>query len=480
MLPKLSNEDLIAVEREFCKRKLRNFVRRAWPILEPVTPLAWGWALDGVCEYLEAVTKGDIKRLLINVPPGMMKSLLVNVMWPAWEWGPLGLGHLRYLSTAHKEALAVRDNMKCRRLIQSGWFQKHWPTKLVSDQNAKTKFENDQTGLRECMSFTSLTGSRGDRVMVDDPLSVDDGNSEAALLSVETTFLEALPSRLNSKDSAIVVIMQRLHQRDPSGIILSKPDLGYEHVCLPMRFEKKRAHAIDKRKEEGELLFPELYPEERVVQLEASLGTYGTAGQLQQRPTPRGGGIFKAKWFQYYAENALPKIVYRQIYADTAQKTNTQNDYSVFQCWGYGIDGRVYLLDQVRGKWEAPDLLKQAKAFWAKHKAVDSKRFGMLRKIKIEDKSSGTGLIQQLHKEGSFVEAIPRDKDKITRAYDATPFVEQGLMVLPQDAPFLSDLLLELEVFPMGAHDDQVDPLMDAIVDLLNSPQSYAEQLQTW
>jgi hypothetical protein len=174
---KVPDAYVLAARRELARRSLAEFARMAWPVLEPATKLKWGWALDGICEHLEAVSRGEIKRLLMNVPPGSMKSLLTGVIWPAWEWGPCSAPALRYLATAHKQDLAVRDNMKCRRLIQSAWFQRLWPIELTSDQNAKTKFENSATGFREAMAFTSMTGSRGDRVILDDPHSVDDANS---------------------------------------------------------------------------------------------------------------------------------------------------------------------------------------------------------------------------------------------------------------------------------------------------------------
>jgi uncharacterized protein len=297
---RLTQADLLAIEREYCSRSLASFAKRAWPILEPATPLKWGWALDAICAHLEAVTRGDINRLLMNVPPGTMKSLLTGVIWPAWEWGPRRLPQMRVIGTSHKQDLAVRDAMKCRRLIQSPWYQARWPIALVSDQNAKTKFENDKTGFREAMAFTSMTGSRGDRIILDDPLSADDANSEAALRAADLTFTEALPTRVNNDKSAIVVIMQRLHEGDTSGIILAR-DMGYTHLMLPMRFEADRRCVTrffaDPRKQDGELLFADRFPEAQVAQLERDMGSYATAGQLQQRPSPRGGGMFRREWF---------------------------------------------------------------------------------------------------------------------------------------------------------------------------------------
>lgn len=465
--PKLTDEDWLNIERELASRSLAEFAKMAWHILEPATPLKWGWALDAICAHLEAVTDGSINRLLINVPPGSMKSMLTSVIWPAWEWGPKAKPSLRFLGTAHKQDLAVRDNLKCRRLIQSAWYQERWSIQLTGDQNAKTKFENSSTGFREAMAFASMTGSRGDRVILDDPHSVDDANSFAKLAGDIRTFREALPSRVNNDESSIIIIMQRLNEGDVSSVAKK---LGYEHLCIPMRFEGNKNISTclpiyDPRTVEGELMFPERFPEAQVVALEKSLGDYATAGQLQQRPAPLGGGLFKTEWWVYY--KVLPKIKYRVIYADTAQKTAELNDYSVFQCWGFGEDKRIYLIDMVRGKWQAPELLVMAKAFWSKHKAEKNPLMGTLRKLKIEDKSSGTGLIQQLERERIPVEGIPRSTDKVVRAGDTSPQIQMGNVVLPEDAPFVSDILAEAASFPNAPHDDTLDPMMDAVNDML-------------
>ena len=464
-LPKISREDVINADRELCQRGLAHFARRAWRVLEPQTPLKWGWALDAICEHLEAVSRKEIHELLINVPPGCMKSLLTGVIWPAYEWGPLGMPHLRYLGTAHKEPLAVRDNVKCRRLIRSEWYQRLWPIELTGDQDAKTKFENSSTGFREAMAFTSMTGSRGDRVLIDDPHSVDDANSVAKLAKGVQTFREAVPSRVNNSDSAKIIIMQRLNEKDISAVAI---ELGYDHLCIPMRFEERRAPTsigwVDPRSEPGELMFPERFSELEVQRLEKSLQSYGTASQLQQRPAPAGGGILKLSWFGQWS--TLPKFKYRMIYADTAQKEGEKNDYSVLQHWGLGVDGRIYLIDMIRGQWEAPDLLVHARAFWEKCRRQHS---GTLRKMKVEDKSSGTGLIQQLKRGANRVpvEGIPRSRDKVSRAFDVAPQIEAGHVMLPSGGEHMSDMLREIELFPAGAHDDAVDPMMDAISDML-------------
>jgi len=458
----LTAADLLAVEREFCRRSLSHFAQRAWHVLEPAADLKWGWALDAICQHLEAVTNGDITRLLMNVPPGSMKSLLTGVIWPAWEWGPRGMPEMRYVGTAHEETLAIRDSRRCRDLVKSEWYQKLWPLELSRDLDGKREFGNVRKGIRQARAFTSMTGVRGDRIILDDPISADNANSEAKLEAARIAFTETLPTRVNSDKSAIVVIMQRLHEKDVSGVI-KEMGLPYVHLNIPMRFESDRRCVTsigwaDPRTKDGELMFPERFSDAQVTELEKTLGSYGAAGQLQQRPAPRGGGIIKESWFKYYS--VAPRLEFRNIHADTAQKTGEENDYSVFQCWGRSTVGQAVLIDQIRGKWEAPELLVQARAFWIKH--VNSGG-SVLRSMMVEDKVSGTGLIQTLRREGVPVIPVQRDKDKISRAHDAAPFIESGNVLLPIDAPWLSDLLTEASSFPGGAHDDQLDPMFDAI-----------------
>ncbi|CAB4139718.1 Archaeophage PsiM2, terminase large subunit [uncultured Caudovirales phage] len=463
----LTDQDFIVIEREFCQRSLAEFAKRAWHVLEPASELKWGWSLDAICLHLEAVTDEKIKRLLINVPPGSMKSILTGVIWPAWEWGPRNRPDLRYIGTAHEETLAIRDSRRCRDLIKSDWYQNLWPIKLSADLDGKREFGNVNKGIRQARSFTSMTGARADRVILDDPLSADSANSEAKLEAARIAFTETLPTRVNNEKSAIVVIMQRLSEKDTSGVILEM-GLPYTHLYIPMRFEPNRKCQTsigweDPRTIDGELMFPERFSEEQVKELEKTLGSYGVAGQLQQRPSPRGGGIINCEWFNYWS--VLPELEFRIITVDTAQKTGQQNDFSVLQCWGRSTVGKAIKIDQIRGKWEAPELLVQARSFWIKHKnnMLPACQKSPLRAMYVEDKVSGTGLIQTLRRESIPVLPVQRNKDKISRGYDAAPFIECGNVLLPIDAPWLSDFLAEVAAFPSGAHDDQIDPMFDAI-----------------
>ena len=472
-LPKLNSLDYLNLERELYKNSLVEFVQGAWHVLEPETPYVHGWHVEAVCEHLEAVHYGKINRLLINIPPGAMKSTLVSVFFPAWEWGARGKPSNKYINGAHESSLSVRDTLKMRRLVQSEWFQTLYPDiEMTKDQNQKTYFENTVTGFRQATAVTSMTGKRGDRIIWDDPHSVEDAHSPANLSTAIRVLKETLPTRLtNPINSAIIIVMQRLNEEDVSGYIL-KNDLGYTHLCLPMEYDPSRPCTTsigftDPRTEEGELLFPGRFPRSVVDRDKKAMGTYAVAGQFQQRPTPKGGSIFKDEWWNHYT--FLPKIKFRMVYGDTALKAKEQNDYSVFQCWGLGFDGNLYLIDQLRGKWESPELLIKTKAFWQKHKAMQG--CGVLRQLKVEDKASGTGLIQSLQRDTQIpVKGIPRGVDKVTRAHDASPYIESGYVYLPSDASWLSDYEREFSQFPLGSNDDQVDPTMDAISDMLGNP----------
>mgnify|MGYP003520362565 FL=1 len=466
---KLTSSDAIEAERILCARSFAYFIKRAWPHIIP-DKLRWNWHMDAMAEHMQALATGGIasNRLLINVPPGASKSTIVGVMYPAWLWGPGGQPWHRYIGAAHEQGLAVRDNRMTRELVTSEWYKRLWPLTLKGDQNEKLYFENDKRGFRQACAVASMTGRRGHTIGLDDPLSPEKAHSDKERETALRVLSETIPTRLNDPaTSAIVIVMQRLHERDPSGYVLSE-GLGYEHLCIPMEYEPARHCSTsigwsDPRKDDGELMFPDRFPQSVIDRDKRALGSYAWAGQMQQRPTPTGGGIFKDHWWQYYT--APPKIEWRAIYADTAQKTGQKNDYSVLECWGRSANGQAVLLDMVRGKWEAPELMVQSRAFYAKHKAMAD--LGPLRKLAIEDKVSGTGLIQTLKREGLPVIAIPRDRDKEMRANDAAPMIEAGNVLLPRDAPWLSDFLAEATAFPNGAHDDMLDPMMDAVADML-------------
>lgn len=464
MADKRQLPSLIELDRAIASRSLAGFVRAAWHVVEPSERLYWGWALDAICAHLEAVTRGEITRLLINVPPGMCKSLLLNVFWPAWEWGPQNQPHHRYLGTAHKLDLSIRDSTKCRRLIQSDWYQARWPVKITSDQNSKLKFENTQTGFRESMSFVSLTGSRGSRLLIDDPLSVDDAASDAARLAVEQTFLEAVPTRVNNRSSAIVMIMQRLHERDPSGLILSM-GLPYTHLCLPMRFDPSRRCSTsigftDPRTADGELLFPERFDEVVVSELEQSLLAYGTAGQLQQLPAPRRGGIFQREWLATVAD--VPRGT-RFVRGWDLAATAGAGDWTVGVKIGRTPDGRYVITDVVRGQW-SPAGVERAIIATAQADGHDCA-------ISIPQDPGQAGKAQVGYLVGQLagynVTCSTESGDKVTRAMPLAAQAEVGnVSILTGD--WNRQFIDELAMFPNGKK-DQVDAASRAFTHLTSS-----------
>lgn len=479
------------MERDVCKRSLVDFIRRAWHVLEPSEPYVHGWHMDAIGEHLEAITSGKLNRLLINIPPGTMKSMASAVFFPAWEWGPMGLANKRFIGASHEGGLATRDNMKMRRLITSEWYQRLWPTILTNDQNEKTYFENDKTGWRQACPVKSMTGRRGDRVLWDDPHSVEDAHSVAALESANRVFRETLPTRLNNPEkSAIIILMQRLNQKDVSGEILAG-DLGYEHLCLPMEWEAPRKKTIlgfvDPRKHVGELLFPGRFPAEVVERDKKIMGSYAVAGQFQQRPSPAGGGIIKTDNFRLWpAKKQIPDLFWVGQSLDTAFTDKTTGDPTAFTCWGiFEYEGRrnVLLLDCWE-EWIAyPQLRAKVISEWgARYGGVKDDIMKPSRRpdvILIENKGSGQSLIQDLRQSNIPVTPYnPGSADKISRAHMVTPLLESGCIWILESnkhagkaRTWAQPFIEQCEQFPAGAHDDYVDTFTQIMIYLKDTQQ---------
>jgi len=346
-------------EKALAESSLIEFVRLMWAELEPKKPFVEGWAVRAIAEHLEAVSSGQILNLLVNVPPGCTKSLLTNVFWPAWEWGPRNRPDLRVLSASYIDKLAVRDNISMRRLVTSDRYRQLWGDRfeLSEDQNNTKKFSNDHTGWKAATHVSGATGERGDRLVIDDPHNVQEAESDAKRGAARTWFTETAPTRVNDARSAIVVIMQRIHQDDISGLILEK-ELGFEHLCLPMRYEEDRPKTTtvigfsDPRTKEGELLWPERFPPDEVVAKERWLssigGEYAVAGQFQQRPVPRGGGMFKQGAVTFV--DVAPRGGLRARGWDLAASRDKGAAFTVGVKLAL-VAGKVYVEDVVRGQW---------------------------------------------------------------------------------------------------------------------------------
>lgn len=428
--------------------------------------------VDVMCHALERVARGETKRLLLNVPPGTMKSLLVGVFFPMWMWGPQGRPSARFVGVAHEQSLGVRDNLKCRRLAASPWYQALWgdSVTLTGDQNTKVNFENTATGFRQVATPSNITGRRGDFVILDDPLSAENANSEAEREKVNLWFREALPTRLNNPDSsAIIVVMQRLHERDVSGLILSE-SLGYDHLMLPMRFEPDRADPYDWRTEDGELLFPARFSDETVSDLEKTLGPYATAGQLQQRPAPREGGLFKPSWFQII--DALPagrpvRTVRAWDLAATKKAATNNPDWTAGLKASKYADGSFVIMGVKRLRGSPMDVEQTV----LQTAATDGT--GVTIRMTQDPGQAGKAQAEQFVRKlsGYPVVSKPATGDKATRATPAAAQAEVGNIKIfrtgdPDQDAWISPFLDEVSLFPAGAHDDQVDVLADAINEL--------------
>ena len=457
----------VAADREACARDLGEFIRRAWHVLEPAQPYVHGWHMDAISEHLEAVSSGQITRLLINVPPGTMKSMSVGVFWPAWEWGPSGMPSLRFIGASHEENLAIRDNVKLRRLVQSTWYQERWPLAMMGDQNAKTYFENEHTGWSQACPVRSMTGRRGDRVKWDDPHSVEDSHSDAALEEANRVFRETLPTRLNSpKDSAIIVVMQRLSEKDVSGFILDQ-ELGYEHLCLPMEYEGPRKATsigfVDPRTEEGELLFPERFPREVVERDKKIMGPYAVAGQFQQRPAPPTGGEFQPDMITVV--DAVPAGMVQWCRGWDLAATEGAGDYTAGPKLGRLADGRFIVADVKREQYGTAkrDALIKATA------SADG--MGIVKQSLPQDPGqAGKGQVAALTAmlAGHLVHSSLESGDKVVRARPFASQVNAGNVLMVR-APWNKAFTDELQLFPTGKYDDQVDGASRAFNALIGS-----------
>lgn len=489
---------LNAVRAENCRRNLAVFVKHGWSVLEPETPLVWGWHIDAICKHLEAVSRGDIKRLLINVPPGHMKSLIVGVFWPAWVW--LTNPSWRVMFGSYALDLSQRDSVRCRDVISSSWyaetFDPQW--KLKGDQNVKTWFENTERGLRMALSVGGAgTGFRADCIAFDDPHNVKERPSEAELENVDFWWHKRMSSRLNDpRTGARVGIMQRVHSRDLSGRIIERG--GYAHLRLPTLYrpEQKCATPIgweDPRTEHDELLFPEMYGPEQVAEAKRDLGSASFAGQHQQGPTPESGGMLKKHWFRFWyprgasapppmrtqdeegrtvecVQVEFPEQVDRKITSwDMSFKGKQTSDFVAGQPWAQVL-ADMYLLDQIHGRIDFARTLKQVVKLANAHPDAVAHI--------VEDAANGPAVISALtHNVAAMLPVSPQG-GKEARCAAASPTIEAGNVYLPHPAlfPWVHAFIEEVTLFPFGENDDQLDAMTQAINWLrsTNSPEDWS------
>lgn len=461
------------IDFALAEKSLLDFVEIGWRYIDPADFVS-NWHIGAVAEHLEAVANGDIRRLIINVPPRHMKSLSVSVAFPAWVWAqqkrsPLTGPGVGFLSTSYAQHLSVRDNVKCRRLIDSPWYQRGWGKrfKLTTDQNTKIRFENDKGGYRIASSVDgTATGDGGDIIIVDDPISAGDALSATIRASTNEWFDNTMSTRLNDpKTGAYIVIMQRLHENDLVGHVLAKEDASdWTVLCLPARYESDhpRVYAGDPRKVDGELLWPERMPEAELAKREIALGSYGAASQFQQRPAPREGGMFKRRWFEVVdAAPAGLRDCRAWDFAGTVAKPGSDPDWTAGVKIGRAADGFYYITDCQR--------FRDTSAVVERSLLTTARQDGKTCRIRIpqDPGQAGKGQASSFTRllSGFIVKAVPPTGSKETRAAAFAAQCEAGNVRVVKGS-WNEAFFDELDVFPFGKHDDQVDAAADAFNEL--------------
>lgn len=463
-----------------------------------------GWFNELVCaeldQFLLDVEAGLSPRLMIFAPPRSGKSELASRRFPAYAMGKFPKWNV--IATSYASPLAERMSRDTQRIVDSNEYESVFPENRMTQGRSSSRGASNSATLWETVradgSLTGgsyraagvgggITGQGMNIGIIDDPAkdykqASSPTYQETVMDWYDTTFY----TRRDPKVNGIIIILTRWHKNDLAGQLLQRASEGGEQwrtVSFPMQwdFDEPETHTLNDTtyvlRKKDDILFPERMPLSFVEQCKAS-GSLTWNALYQQRPTAKGGSLIKSDWFGEYT--VLPKLKYHVIIGDTAQKIKERNDFSVFEHWGLGEDGNVYLIDLIRGKWEADELKRRAVAFWIKAKNLKN---GSCRKMLIEDKSSGTGLIQQLRKQATpriAIIPIQRNTDKLTRFIDIQGYIESGYVKLPDDAPWLNDFLAECESLTSDfkTHDDQIDPMIDAIDTMLDKKRvSIAEML---
>jgi predicted phage terminase large subunit-like protein len=476
---------------ERSRRSLAAFIAEAWPIVEPATHFVRNWHLEAICEYLEAATRGEIRRLIINIPPRHMKSLQVSVFWLPWVW--LTYPERRFLYASYSGTLSSTHSRFCRNLIRSrgirprpgvdaselGLFERIGYVGLVElifgrdawalcgDQNRKRRFDNTRTGFRLATSVGgSVTGEGGDVLVLDDPHQPEEAQSDVQRQHVLDWHDSTWTTRINDARTGVqVLVMQRLHERDLTGHLLERG--GYEHLCLPAEYEPKHPFVWprDPRTEPGEVLWQGKWDRPWLDEKATELGSYGYAGQYQQRPAPAEGGIFKRAWWRRYTD--VPQLQEVICSWDMAFKDTDGSDYVVGQLWGRDQADK-YLLAQIRARLDFTETLAAVRALhgWAQE------RWRQVGAMLVEDAANGPAVIAALRREISGLIAVRPEGGKEARAHAVSPQIESANVYLPAGqipappgyAEIPTEALIEeCAAFPNGAHDDQVDALTQAL-----------------
>ena len=446
--------------RDILRRDFLAFGHRAFRELNGAMPYLGNWHLDVMAARLEAMRRGEIKRLAIALPPRHLKSHMASIAFPAFV-----LGHdptRQIICASYSQDLADKLSRDCRALMGAGFYRDVFDTRFAPDKQAVAEFATSDGGFRLATSIGGvLTGRGADLIIIDDPLKAEEAWSDARRNAVNEWFDTSLLSRLNSKtEGAIIIVMQRLHEDDLIGHVMSKG--GWELLAFPAIAEERGFWTVETpygarsfTREAGEVLHPTRESEATLERLKAQMGQAAFLAQYQQAPCPREGVMVKTKWFPRYAPHDLPtNFDSRVISCDTANKASELSDYTVFTVWGVK-DRHLWLLSVLRKRMEYYELKRVLKETIALHRADV---------VLIEDRASGTQLIQELNWENvRGVKPCQPVGDKQMRLWAQAATMEQGFVHLPKEAPWLDAYLRELTSFPNARYDDQVDSTTQAI-----------------
>jgi len=453
------------LKAESSRRHLHEFLRTyAWPVLFPATPFKDNWHIGAICEHLEAIQSGEIKKLIINIPFRHLKSTIISQTFPAWDW--ITNPHLQYLTGSYNKDLATRDAVNTRRIIESEAYQRDFghTFQMTSDQNVKTRYDNDHNGSRTVTSTDgAATGFGGNRRIIDDPISSKEADSLPAINSSIEWWKGTMATRGNDPETDTTVLThQRVNERDLTGYILAE-EAGWEHLVLPLRYEAEfkqkptKIGFVDQRHKEGELLHPERLGETAANDLAKSLGAYHTNAQLQQRPESRGGTIFLRDNWKFY--KVLPTIDEIALSVDCTFKDTKSSDYVALQAWARrGAD--KFLLYRIRERMGFGATVIALRAL--------KEKFPTAVAVLVEDKANGSAVIETLQKEIAGIIPVNPEGGKVARAYAIQPEHEAGNLWLPDPSieagADIETYLTELSAFPNPAfHDDEVDSTTQCI-----------------
>src|SRR3984893_5125996 len=454
------------VYKEILRLDLGYFAQLCFCKLNPQAAFLPNWHIEVIAAKLTAVAQGKLQRLIINLPPRHLKSLLASIAFPAWC-----LGHdpsAQILSVSYAQDLADKLARDCRSIMTSPWYRQIFPTRLAPHRHAVQEFITTRQGYRLATSTGGvLTGRGADLILIDDPLKPEEALSEARRNATNDWYANTLYSRLNDKRrGGIVIIMQRLHEDDLVGHVLGQEP--WEVVSFPAIAEADEAHEIATiggphrfARRHGEALHPAREPLATLAHIRRTIGEYNFAGQYQQSPAPLGGGLVKEAWFKRYGEHERPERFEHIVQSwDTANKATELSDFSVCTTWG-GRGKNLYLLELLRQRLEYPALKRAVR---------EQRDRSAASVVLIEDKASGTQLIQELIADGCYgVTRYQPTTDKIMRLHAQTAMIENGFVYIPETAPWLAEYLHEMTVFPKGKHDDQVDSAAQ-FLDWVNKP----------